>query len=41
MIKATKSSISNELFIPNSIISRINNEDKKNYEANIDSLEAE
>ena len=40
-MKATKSSISNELFIPYSTISRIINESKKDYKANIDSLEIE
>ena len=40
-MKATKSSISNELLILYSTISMIINENKKNYEANFDSLEVE
>ena len=40
-MKTTKSSISIELLIPYFIINRIINETKKNYDANIDSLEAE
>ena len=40
-MKAAKSSIRYELFIPYSTLSRIINKNKKDYEANIDSLEVE
>ena len=40
-MKTTKSSISNKLFIPYFTINRIINETKKDYDANIDSLETE